>query len=343
MFSAVWSSTPILAALFKSSLTFRLVTIFSRVAVVALFTVATVSCAESQEPAVQLPVESLQLPLNRAELGMPAFEHFDQRALQFELDKCIAANAEWAKLVAAKKMAVAVVDLSNLHKISYAQANGNEMMYAASLPKIAVLLASMDALEKKELKETPQVKADMKAMISRSDNEATTRMMDLLGFDKIASIMRSDAYKLYDEHGGLWVGKRYAKDGPRVGDPLKNISHGATVEQVCRFYYMMLCGELVSSERSAQMLDIMENPELHHKFVNTLDRVAPGARVFRKSGTWSRFHADSVLVWDPKSNRRYILVALIEDERGESFMRQLVVPVEEAMKRAQSPATAQLP
>ena len=79
------------------------------------------------------------------------------------------------------------------------------------------------------------------------------------------------------------------------------------------------------------MLDIMEKPALHHKFVNTLDKIAPNARLFRKSGSWRTYHSDSILVWG-KNSRRYILVALIDDSNGEQIIRNLVKPVEKALK-----------
>jgi len=216
--------------------------------------------------------------------------------------------------------------------VRYAGVNSNEMMYAASLPKIAVLLAAMDAIEKGELEETEAVKSDMKLMISRSNNQATTRMIDLVGFKKIEEVLTCKEYAFYDKkyNGGLWVGKRYAKGGDTNREPLKNLSHAATVSQVCRFYYLLAQGKLVSEARSKQMLDIMENPALHHKFVNTLDAVAPKARLFRKSGSWSTFHSDSILVWGPK--RRYILVALVNDDNGEQIIRKLVHSAEKALK-----------
>ncbi len=159
----------------------------------------------------------------------------------------------------------------------------------------------MDALEKGELKETPEVKNDMKLMISKSSNQAATRMIDRLGFDKIESVLTDEQYQLYyedEEHGGgLWVGKRYASSGSTNREPLKNLSHAAIVNQVCRFYYLLANGKLVNNKRSKQMLGILENPALHHKFVNTLDQIAPNARLFRKSGSWKNFNSDSILVW----------------------------------------------
>lgn len=264
-------------------------------------------------------------------------EEITAAPLQVLLEDEILSNPQWKKLIDNKKMSIGVVDLNNVYEAHYAGINSSEMMYAASLPKIAILLASMDAIEKCELKETDEVKKDLNSMINRSDNHASTRMIDRLGYKKIADVLQSPAYKLYDKEdgGGLWVGKRYAASGARNPDPLKGLSHAATVKQVCRFYYQMLTGNLVSPEKSKQMLDIMENSHLHHKFVNTLDRIAPNARVFRKSGSWRNYHADSVLVWG-KDGRKYILVALIEDANGEQIIRDLVEPIEKIIKKSRS-------
>ena len=227
-----------------------------------------------------------------------------------------------------------LVDLKNPYQIRFARINGNEMIYAASLPKIAILLAAVDALEKGELKETHEIKEDMDRMIRYSDNQASTRMIDRLGYDKIEEVLTDPKYDLYDEDygGGLWVGKRYAASGARHPDPMKGLSHAATVSQVCRFYYLLAMGKLVNWKRSKQMLEIMNDPGLHHKFVNTLDQIAPNAEVYRKSGSWKTFHADSVLVWGEDTRRRYILVALAQATQGEQIIRELVNIAEEVLE-----------
>ncbi|WP_372794532.1 serine hydrolase [Lutibacter sp.] len=274
-----------------------------------------------------LPIHTNQL--NVKPLGSLLNFEF-QKGLELELNKI----PKWKSLIQQNKLAVGVIDLSNQNHIEYARINGNNMMYAASLPKIAVLLAAMDAIEKGELKETSEVNNDMRLMISKSNNQAATRMIDRLGFDKIESVLTDEKYQLYDEEhgGGLWVGKRYASSGETHREPLKNLSHAATVNQVCRFYYLLANGKLVNNERSKQMLGILENPALHHKFVNTLDQIAPNARLFRKSGSWKNFHSDSILVWGKDPNRRYILVALVDDASGEKIIRNLVKPVEKVLK-----------
>lgn len=296
-----------------------------RILVLLLLTVLNVSFTFSQN---ELPIIQTENPKLKP-LGT-LFNKELQTALENQLNNI----PKWKNLIQQNKLAVGVIDLSNQDQISYARINGSYMMYAASLPKIAILLAAMDALEKGELKETPEVKKDMKIMISKSSNQAATRMIDRLGFDKIESVLTDEKYNLYDEEhgGGLWVGKRYASSGGTNREPLQNLSHAATVNQVCRFYYLLVNGELVNTKRSKQMLGIMENPALHHKFVNTLDQIAPEARLFRKSGSWKNFHSDSILVWGKDPKRRYILVALVNDASGEKIIRNLVKPIEKVLK-----------
>ncbi len=252
--------------------------------------------------------------------------------LQKRLETRLTKNNKWAKLIKKRKMAVGLVDLSDPYNVKFARINGDEMMYAASLPKLAILLAAVQAMEDSTLLSTPEIEEDMREMISQSDNAAATRMIDRLTFEKIEEILTDPHYELYDhEHGGgLWVGKRYAKTGKRYPDPIMGLSHGASVTQVCRFYYLLAMGKLVNNERSAQMLQILSEPELHHKFVNTLDRVVPDAKLFRKSGTWKKWHSDSILVWGPVW-RRYIAVALVEDQSGETILRNLILEMEKVL------------
>ncbi|GGD43198.1 serine hydrolase [Muriicola marianensis] len=275
-----------------------------------------------------------ELPLKVPNENIRPLRSLLDTSLQRSLENQIYKNPEWKRLIESKRMAVGLVDLRDPENVRFARINGNHMMYAASLPKIAILLAAMDAIDKGELRETSDVKRDMRLMISKSDNHASTRMIDRVGYAKIEEVMTNPKYEFYDEAtgGGLWVGKRYGGGGDTHREPIKNLSHAASVTQVCRFYYLLANGKLVNQDKSAQMLDILENPELHHKFVNTLNILAPDARIFRKSGSWRNYHSDSALVWGVDKNRRYILVALIEDPNGEQIIRNLVRPVETTLK-----------
>ena len=274
----------------------------------------------------------LELPFSIPDEKIIPLRQSVDKNLQKKLEESLKKNKTWARLINKKKMAVGLVDISDPYHVKFARVNGSLMMYAASLPKLAVLLAAAQALEDSTLEENQQVLDDMHEMISQSDNRAATRLIDLLGFAKIESTLTNPLYELYDPEygGGLWIGKRYAKKGKRYPDPLMGLSHGASVTQVCRFYYLLAMGKLVNPQRSEQMLTMLADPELHHKFVKTLDHLAPQAKLYRKSGTWRNWHSDSILVWGPVW-RRYILAALIEDKDGENILRELVPSIEKVL------------
>jgi beta-lactamase class A len=252
--------------------------------------------------------------------------------LQSNLEEMINNNPLWKSLVGKKRMSVAIVDLREMANIRYASVNGKNMVYAASLPKIAVLLSAMEAVNEGFLEYTPALKKDLRLMIAKSNNAATTRVIEMLGYDRIAQTMERNKYGLYDrsDGGGLWVGKKYAKSGARNPDPLKGISHAANVDQVARFYTMLAYGKLVNKELNLEMMKYLIDPEIHHKFVKSLDRLDPDVDIYRKSGSWKQFHCDSALVFG-ENGRRYIIVALIEDTAGSRICTNLVAKAELAL------------
>ncbi|SER34491.1 serine hydrolase [Neolewinella agarilytica] len=271
-----------------------------------------------------------EAPAELKEVAFPVMEEptaslrsFQDESLEASMKAKILAHPVWSKLYRNKKLSLGLVDMSNEDQPRFGTLNGRHMMYAASLPKIAVLAAAQDAIERGELKETAAVKADMRLMIAKSNNAATTRMIDRVGFENIERTMTDPNYRLYDPEfgGGLWVGKRYAAGGRRYPDPMRGISHAATTEQICRYFYLLANGELVSEKSSATMMSYLVDPALHHKFVSVLDRVAPNAKVYRKSGSWSVFHADVAMVQGPERN--YIMTAIVEDPDGEQIIRDL--------------------
>ena len=118
--------------------------------------------------------------------------------------------------------------------------------------------------------------------------------------------------------GGLWVGKGYGSEPAFRRDPVHNLSHGATAFQVARLYTMLAEGTLFTPRFNALMMDILSKPGIHHKFVRALEGV-PGVRIFRKSGTWKNYHADSALV--EQDGRRFVMVAIAEDADGGDLAR----------------------
>jgi beta-lactamase class A len=232
-----------------------------------------------------------------------------------------------------KQLSVALIDLSESGPPRVASVNGDVMMYAASLPKIAVLLAAFEKIAQGKMKLDAATEYSLTRMIKASSNHYATEMMHQVGKEYIAQVLLSPRYRLYDpEHnGGLWVGKDYAKAGLWRRDPLHNLSHGATAMQVARFYYLLVTDNLVTPEYCRKMREILMDSELNHKFVRALREIDPNAAVSRKSGSWSTFHSDSVLV--ERDGHRYIAVALSNNSNGSKWLGGIITELDTLVVR----------
>jgi beta-lactamase class A len=217
---------------------------------------------------------------------------------------------------------LALVLLGDTAEPRLAMINGHKMVYAASLPKIAILLGAAVALEDGRLVMDEALHRDLNDMIRNSCNECATRVLDRVGRQALLDILESPGLRFYDRHkgGGLWVGKDYGPGGAYRRDPLTGLSHAATAFQAARFYYRLHAGTLVSPRQSEMMLETLARPGLKHKFVKGLAGYE-GLEIFRKSGTWKNFHSDSALV--RFDGHAYIMVALADDPEGEAWLQRL--------------------
>ena len=172
-------------------------------------------------------------------------------------------------------------------------------------------------------------------MIQVSSNVEATRMYELVGPSRIAEILQSDRYQLYDAEsgGGLWVGKPYGKSPAWKRDPLKNASHAASGVQVARFYFMMERNELTDPDYCPVMKNILADSLISHKFVKGLKKQNPKAKVYRKSGTWRNYHSDSALIERP-DGRKYIAVGLTQHDNGGSLLENIIVDLDKLMDDA---------
>lgn len=241
-------------------------------------------------------------------------------ALQKELNGIVEARG-WAPMIEAGNFAIALVVLNDWGGPRLAMLNGHKMLYAASLPKIAILFAAMVASQDGVLEIDNVLEDDLHNMIRYSCNACATRVMGRVGRDRLLSILQRPEYGFYNEsrYGGLWVGKDYGKNPAHRRDPVKGLSHGATAFQVARLYYRLEMDILLDAKHTRMMKDMMSRPGISHKFVKALE--GQGATLLRKSGSWRNYHSDSVLVDSPVG--RYILVGLIEDANGEQTLQEL--------------------
>jgi beta-lactamase class A len=227
----------------------------------------------------------------------------------------------WGPLIDNRSMAIALVLLQE-NGYRLAMLNGAHMVYAASLPKIAILFSAMVASQEGALQIDAALEQDLHDMIRVSCNPCATRAMEKVGREHLLEILQRPEYGFYDEdlYGGLWVGKDYGASPAHKRDPLRGLSHGASAYQVARIYYQLYRGTLLDEKHSAMMRDMLARPGIEHKFVRGLAG-EEGLELWRKSGSWKQFHADSVLVqW---RGTDYILVGLIEGVEGDRQLEQL--------------------
>lgn len=224
----------------------------------------------------------------------------------------------------AEQTSVALLDLRTGR---LALLRADNIFYAASVPKIAILLGWFEAHPRPEETDAA-TRHELGLMIKQSSNELAAKYSQLL---TLAGIRRTlDRYALYDatHGGGLWLGKHYSKDSERVVDPVGGHSHAATARQVLRFYLLLEQGKLVSPDASAAMREIFRSPEIPHKedkFVAGL--TGRGLEIRRKAGWWEDWSHDSAAVTGP--GRHYLLVALTHHAKGEDYLRALAAAVDD--------------
>ena len=139
--------------------------------------------------------------------------------------------------------AVGVLDLNTLR---LAMIHPDRGEYAASVPKIGILLAYFELHPEAATNLDEQTRRELGLMAKASDNAMAAKFSREMGLKQIQAVL--NAYHFYDtNHGcGIWVGKHYGKGDERYGDPLGDNSHAATVRQLLRYFLMLEQGKLVS-------------------------------------------------------------------------------------------------
>ena len=249
--------------------------------------------------------------------------------LQARVDR-IVRDLDLEPAVVTGRLALALVDLTQPAKPRLAMLNGDRMMYAASLPKIAILLGALVEAERGRLPINDVTVCAMTKMIRYSSNQDATRVLHWVGTDRLLDILQSPRFKFYDANGrgGLWVGKAYGKTPAYRRDPVANLSHGATVYQVARLYTMLANDSLLSPDLNALMKETLSKPGIRHKFVKGLAG-RPGVRIHRKSGTWKDFHADGALV--EYRGYKYVMVGIAKHRDGGKWLVKLAAPLHDAI------------
>jgi beta-lactamase class A len=232
-----------------------------------------------------------------------------------------------------EQTAIGVLDLNTLR---LAMIHPDREEYAASVPKIGILLAWFQLHPEGATNLNSQTRHELGLMIKASDNEMAAKFSRDLGLKRIQEVL--DSYHFYDAKrgGGIWVGKHYGKGDERYGDPIANHSHAATVRQLLRYFLMLEQGRLVSPTVSKMMREIFESPDIPHennKFVKGLS--GREVQIIRKSGSWDDWLHDCVVVRG--GGRYYILVALTNHPKGDEYLMALAAGVDDLLRKYTEP------
>ncbi len=274
--------------------------------------------AEKEPPAMLSPLSSYTL----------GFDTATDPALQTQLE-ALDTRLRAKHGMEPGQTSVGVLDLNTLR---LALLRPDRVDYAASVPKIAILLAWFQLHPEAAPGLDPATRHELGLMIKVSDNTLAAKYSQLLGLRNIQQVL--DRYGLYDAAGGggLWMGKHYGKSTERYPDPVGGHSHAATVRQLLRYYLLLEQGRLVSPAASAAMREIFASPDIAHvqdKFVKGLE--GRDARVLRKAGWWEDWFLDTAVVTG--GGRHYIVAAMTRHPKGDDYLVEFAAAVDDLLKQ----------
>ena len=226
----------------------------------------------------------------------------------------------------------AAAGVLDLRRPRVAMIHPDRIEYAASVPKIGILLAFFQMHPDAATALDDATAHELGLMIKASSNEMATKFSRGLGLREIQEVL--DHYGFYDagRGGGLWVGKHYGPNSERFGDPVADHSHAATVRQLLRFYWLLDNDRLVSPAASQKMRAIFLSPDIphdEHKFVRALaDR---NVVLLRKWGSWEDYLHDTAVI--EGAGRKYVLVGLTHHANGDAYLEDLARAVDDLMMR----------
>ena len=227
----------------------------------------------------------------------------------------------------AEQTAAGLLDLKTLR---LAMIHPDREEYAASVPKIGILLAYFQLHPEAATNLNAQTRHELGLMTKASNNEMAAKFSRELGLKQIQAVLNSSHFYDTNHGGGIWIGKHYGAGDERYGDPIGNHSHAATVRQLIRFFLMLEQGKLVSPAASKTMRNIFKSPEIPHddiKFVKGL--AGRDVQIIRKWGSWEDWLHDAAVVTG--GGRHYILVALTKHPNGDEYLVELANTVDDLM------------
>lgn len=164
------------------------------------------------------------------------------------------------------------------------------------------MATAYEEIEKGALNKS-EVINDIKIMINRSDNDATNRMIDKLGFNKINNYITTHSYNSTKIQRKMLESAKNGDNYTSVGDV------GNLLESIYR-------GNCVSKKASTEMLDILKSQTLKSKIPAG---VPSGVVTANKTGELSSVENDAAIVF--KEGAPYVLVVMSNEINNTSEAR----------------------
>jgi hypothetical protein len=129
-----------------------------------------------------------------AESGYPDLRNAHDPELQKAKDKALGpSHPEFWDGVHKKEFSVVIADVTDLHHPQVAWYNPDLMLYAASLPKIAIVLGVFVEIERGVIKLDSETRNQLIRMIRHSSNRDATVLLLKVGYERLAHSCRTSA------------------------------------------------------------------------------------------------------------------------------------------------------
>lgn len=172
----------------------------------------------------------------------------------------------------------------------------NERMQSASLIKLFIMATAYDEKSQGTEKGSSISESDIKIMIERSDNDATNRIIDILGFDTINNYIMSHGYT------NTQLNRKMLEEAT-------NGDNYTSVEDVAKILEEIYNNQCVNEEYSQKMLEYLKGQTLTNKIP---EGVPDGVEVANKTGELpGQVQNDAAIVY--KTDTPYILVVMSSD------------------------------
>jgi beta-lactamase class A len=255
------------------------------------------------------PITDIAEVINEANnLSNPPEETEALDDLKSQIEDALAGiDGEWA------------VYVKNLETNEYMSIN-NHPMYSASLIKLFIMNAVYEKLESGELEKTNEVASLLNEMITVSDNDASNRLVEILGggdFDAGLEVENDCTSRFEFADTKQQCDLQDVRTHPANGRNYTSVNDcGKLLENICR-------KNQISYTASDEMIDLLCGQQVRYKIPSG---VPDDAFVANKTGEMTGVQNDAAIIYSP--NCLYVLCVmsneLTADDGGYAAIRKII-------------------